>query len=147
LVEGFMHALSAFPDGQFDLIFHPVSNYFAPEVLPVWRECFRVLKPGGVLLAGFMSPMIFMFDYAKLEAGVVEVAHALPFSDADLSPSEIELVLANDRTLGFSHSLEEQIGGQLQAGFVLTHMFEDNHPASPLSAYFPMCIATRGVKP
>jgi SAM-dependent methyltransferase len=148
LVEGFMHDLSAFADGRFDLIFHPVSNVFAPEILPVWRECHRVLKPGGALLAGFMNPVMFIFDDAKLDAaGVLEVAHALPFSDAHLPEAEAEAVLAKDHTLGFSHSLEEQIGGQLQAGFVLTHLFEDNHPPNPLSAYFPLCIATRAVKP
>ncbi|HEX3699619.1 MAG TPA: class I SAM-dependent methyltransferase [Phenylobacterium sp.] len=147
LIEGFMHDLSVFDDQRFDLIFHPVSNIFAPEILPVWRECFRVLRPGGVLLAGFMNPTMFIFDYAKLEAGVFEVAHRLPCSDADLPQQEIDLMLAQEHTLAFSHSLEDQIGGQLSAGFQLTHMFEDDHPASPLSAYFPLAIATRAVKP
>ena len=41
-----------FEDGSFDLIFHPVSNCYVREVLPIWRECFRVLRRGGVLLAG-----------------------------------------------------------------------------------------------
>ena len=40
-----------FEDGSFDLIFHPVSTCYIREVLPVWRECFRVLWPGGILLA------------------------------------------------------------------------------------------------
>lgn len=147
LVEGFMHDLSALGDAAFDLIFHPVSNIFAPEILPVWRECFRVLRPGGVLLAGFMNPVMFIFDYAKAEEGVFEVAHRLPFSDADLSPAEVELILAREHTLGFSHSLEDQIGGQLRAGFHLTDLFEDAHPGNPLSDYFPLAVATRAVKP
>jgi SAM-dependent methyltransferase len=147
LVEGFMHDLAVFADGRFDLIFHPVSNIFAPEILPVWRECFRVLKPGGVLLAGFMNPMLFMFDDAKAEAGVIEVDHRLPFSDADLPPEERDGLLARGHTLGFSHSLEDQIGGQLRAGFQLTDLFEDVHPTNPLSTYFPLALATRAVKP
>ena len=42
-VEGDMRDLSAFSDESFDLIVHPVSNCFVPEVQPVWDEAFRVL--------------------------------------------------------------------------------------------------------
>src|SRR5262245_14008559 len=45
-VEGDMRDLSAFPDGRFGLVFHPVSNCFVPEVRPVWKEAFRVLRRG-----------------------------------------------------------------------------------------------------
>lgn len=53
-IQGDMADLSVFNDEKFDLIFHPVSNIFVPDVEVVWKECFRVLKPGGCLLAGFM---------------------------------------------------------------------------------------------
>ena len=59
--QGFMDDLSAFADAAFDLVFHPVANSYAPEILPVWRECFRVLRPGGALLAGFMNPIVYIF--------------------------------------------------------------------------------------
>ncbi len=42
-----MADLSVFPDGRFDLIVHPVSNVFAPDVKPVWREAYRVLRPAA----------------------------------------------------------------------------------------------------
>jgi len=51
-VLGDMRDLSAFADGRFDLVFNPVSNLFCPDLSPVWRECFRVLRPAGILLAG-----------------------------------------------------------------------------------------------
>ncbi len=56
-VQGDMRDLSAFGDDSFDLIFHPVSNIFVPEVRPVWRECYRVVRPGGVLLMGTLNPI------------------------------------------------------------------------------------------
>jgi ubiquinone/menaquinone biosynthesis C-methylase UbiE len=56
-IQGDMADLSVFPDGRFNLIFHPVSNVFVPDVKPAWREAFRVLKPVGVLLSGFMNPV------------------------------------------------------------------------------------------
>ena len=60
-VEGDMRDLSAFADESFGLVFHPVSNLFVPDVLPVWREAFRVLRRGGALLAGFMNPAFYIF--------------------------------------------------------------------------------------
>ena len=39
-VEGDIRDLSVFNDRSFDLIFHPVSNVFCPEVRPVWKEAF-----------------------------------------------------------------------------------------------------------
>lgn len=148
--QGFMHDLSAFEDAGFDLIFHPVSNCFAPEILPVWREAYRVLRPGGALLAGFMNPMVYVFDAAAEERGELIVKHALPYADiTHLSADELQRRIDRDHTVEFSHTLEAQIGGQLQAGFVLTHMFEDRDGGAPgtgRSAYFPTCMATRAVK-
>ncbi|HMN59917.1 MAG TPA: class I SAM-dependent methyltransferase, partial [Anaerolinea sp.] len=62
IVEGDMADLHMFADGSFDLIVHPVSNVFAEDVLAVWREAWRVLRPGGGLIAGFNNPAIYLFD-------------------------------------------------------------------------------------
>lgn len=58
-VEGDMRDLSVFGDCCFNLVFHPVSNVFCPEVHPIWREAFRVLRPGGILMAGFSNPCMY----------------------------------------------------------------------------------------
>src|SRR6185312_902263 len=79
-VLGDMRDLGAFPDASFDVVFNPVSNVFCPELAPVWRESFRVLRPGGLLLAGFMNPDIYLFDEAALERDELVVRHPLPFS-------------------------------------------------------------------
>jgi ubiquinone/menaquinone biosynthesis C-methylase UbiE len=50
-----MADLSAFDDDSFALVYNQPSTLFVPDVAPVWRECYRVLRPGGVLLAGFMN--------------------------------------------------------------------------------------------
>jgi SAM-dependent methyltransferase len=150
LEQGFMHDLSRFADDRFDLVFHPVSNCFAPEILPVWRECFRVLRPGGALLAGFMNPVVFIFDEDAEARGELVVRFPLPFADVeDRSAEDLAARTAQRCTLDYSHSLETQIGGQLAAGFRLTDLFEDRdkRPESLASTYFPTAIATRAVKP
>ncbi len=146
IVEGDMRDLSVFSDGSFDLVFHPVSNVFCPQVIPVWKEAFRVLRRGGSLLAGFDNPCLFIFDYPLSEQGVFVVKYKLPFDATQLSEEERQREFGDDSPLEFSHSLEEQIGGQLEAGFVLTGLYEDTQN-SPLGKFMPGYIATRAVKP
>jgi SAM-dependent methyltransferase len=151
-IEGSMDDLSAFANDSFDLIVHPVSNVFIADVLPVWREACRVLRPGGRLLAGFNNPALYLFDYEKVRrTDRLEVRYALPYADSEqLTPEEIARRLADGDPLEFSHSLETQIGGQLAAGFVLTGLYEDRDRSggfNPLSAYMPTYLATRAVKP
>ena len=149
-VRGDMADLSILHDEKFDLIFHPVSNVFAPDLAPVWRECYRVLRPGGRLLAGFMNPDFFLFDHEDLDAGgPLEIRFPLPYSDVEGLPEErlAARVEAGD-ALEFSHSLDAQIGGQLEAGFLIAGFYEDrwNAEATRLDAYMPTFIATMAFK-
>src|ERR671916_701358 len=83
IIEGDMADLSMFADESFDLIFHPCSNLFVADVRPVWREAYRVLRRGGVMMAGFVNPVIYLFDNKLVERGVLQVRHALPYSDTE----------------------------------------------------------------
>ena len=146
-VLGDMRDLSAFADASFDVVFNPVSNVFCPDVVPVWQESFRVLRPGGVLMAGFLNPDIFIFDVAALdEREEFVVRYRLPFSTLDLSDAERKRGYG-DGAIEYSHSLTEQIGGQLAAGFILTHLVEAPHHADATARYMPGYIATRARKP
>mgnify|MGYP000091366478 FL=1 len=148
LVEGDMRDLSAFGDAVFDLIVHPVSNIFVPDILPVWREAYRVLRRGGVLLAGFNNPLLYLFDFDELDRGRLVVRNKLPYADlTHLPPEKLQQFMEEGLPLEWSHSLDEQIGGQLAAGFVLTGFYEDIDPTSVLGEYIPSYIATRAVKP
>lgn len=149
LVEGDMRDLSIFPDESFDLIFHPISNLFVPEVRPVWREAYRVLRPGGVLLAGFNNPVLYIFDYdVELRESKLEVRYALPYADAqDLPAGQLAQRIADEEALEYGHTLDDQIGGQLDAGFLLSGFYEDYFDQSLLSKFMPVMIATRAVKP
>jgi SAM-dependent methyltransferase len=145
-VLGDMRDLSAFADGSFEVIVHPVSNVFCPELAPVWRECFRVLRPGGILMAGFLNPDLYLFSVPELDAGRLVVAHKLPFSSLDLSPEDRARGYG-DGPIEYSHSLTEQIGGQLAAGFLLTHLTERPHHSDASADWLPGYIATRAIRP
>jgi SAM-dependent methyltransferase len=146
-VLGDMRDLSAFADASFDVVFNPVSNVFCPELAPVWREAFRVLRPGGVLMSGFMNPDIFIFDLTALdERDEFVVRHKIPFTTLDL-PADERARIYGGGAIEYSHTLTEQIGGQLGAGFLLTHLAEAPHHADATARYMPGYIATRAIKP
>ncbi|HJT33640.1 MAG TPA: class I SAM-dependent methyltransferase [Pirellulales bacterium] len=150
--EGDMGDLSMFRDETFDLIVHPISNCFVPDVRPVWRECFRVLCPGGVLLAGFTNPIRYLFDDERMQNGSLEVRHRIPYSDlTDLDDATLRrLYLDRVQPVEFGHTLADQIGGQRDAGFVLTAMYEDHFDDAEgdlLSRYIDSFLATRAIKP
>jgi len=147
-VLGDMADLSAFQDCSFHMVVHPCSNCFAPAVRPVWHEAFRVLRPGGTLLAGFGNPALYIFDDFRAEQGDLVVRHSIPYSDqGSLTEEERQRYLDLNEPLVFGHSLEDQIGGQLEAGFVLTGLYEDQDPQHPLSKFLPGFISTRSTKP
>lgn len=146
-IQGNMQDLSAFADGSFDLIVHPISNCFIDSIRPVWRECYRVLQAPGILLAGFMNPLVYMLDWEEAEqTGRPEIKRAIPYSDLDsLSPEAKQKFVEEHLPFEFGHSLSDQIGGQIEAGFVLAGFYEDK--GEPLlNPYTDTCIATRALK-
>ena len=136
-----------FPEGAFDLVFHPVSNCYVEQVQPIWDECFRVLRPGGLLLAGLDNGLNFLFE----DVGTLPltVANPLPFNPLKGDPQELRRMVENGEGVQFSHSLEEQLGGQLQAGFVLLDLYEDRdrEGSGLLRDFAPQYIATLAGKP
>jgi SAM-dependent methyltransferase len=145
---GDMSDLSVFPEASFDIIVNPVSNLYVPDVGIVWKEVFRVLKNGGILMAGFMNPAFYIFDRNKMDQeGILEVKNHLPYSDENnLTNGEREILEREVWPYEFGHTLEQQIGGQMQAGFTLTGFYEDRDPRSALFDTMPIYIATKSEK-
>lgn len=150
LVEGVMTDLSMFADASFDMVINPVSNCYIPDVNPVWRECFRVLKPGGFLLAGFDNPVCQIMDWDLQDKGIFQFRYRLPYADTEqLEQDRLDDLLVRGKSLQFGHLLQDQIGGQMRAGFLLCGLYEDNwgDPANrPIDNHLPAFIATRAVK-
>jgi SAM-dependent methyltransferase len=147
-IEGDMRDLTAFDDQSFDLVFHPVSNVFCPEVRPVWREAFRVLRHGGTLLAGSANPIYYMVGTHSEEQETLQIRYSIPYSDlTDMDPNELEICIEEATPLEFGHSLTDLLGGQIDTGFVITGFYEDICPDSPISKYHPTYLATRAIKP
>jgi SAM-dependent methyltransferase len=146
-VVGDMRDLSCFADASFDLIVSPCATCFCPSVAEIWQETYRVLRPAGSLIIGFINPVYYLFDAAKMDRGKLEVRHTIPYSDFDLPEEERERLIGPDRPLEFGHSLDALLGEQLKAGFALTGFYEDQWGSNDkLSSMIHLFIATRATK-
>ena len=141
ILRGDMTKPLPFADESFDLIFHPVANCYAAEVTSIWKECFRTLKKGGALLAGLDNGLNFAFsaDETRLE-------NVLPFNP--LVNAEHRKILEKENGgMQFSHTIEEQIGGQIRAGFRLAGVYSDTNGSGNLHDHnVPAFWATLAIK-
>lgn len=141
IVKADMTERLPFDDGEFDLIFHPVSNCYVEEVVPIWKECYRVLKKCGYLLSGTDHYVNFMVDDDEKA-----IVNALPFNPLK-NPEQMKKLRDDDAGVQFSHSLTEQIGGQLKAGFRLVELYEDTNGYGRLhDLNIPTFLAMRSLK-
>ena len=142
LVRADMSLPLPFPDGAFDLVFHPVSNCYIEDVAHVWRECFRVLAPGGRLLAGLDNGVNYIVD--DDEERIVRGLPVNPLRDPSLLPAG-ELA---EWGVQFSHTLDEQVRGQIEAGFRIVDLYEDTNGTGRLHELgVPTFWATCAEKP
>lgn len=158
LIKGDMTKKLPFDDESFDMIFHPVSNSYIENVSHVWKECYRILKHGGILLSGFANPTIYLY---KMLHNEYRLFYKMPYNPfCDLSKEEIGDLFDKDG-VQFGHSFDEQIAGQIDAGFAIIGFYEDFHPlnndstnydtyigktAGELTKYMPIYFSTKSIK-
>ena len=120
-IEDDMTIRFPFEDESFDLVFHPVFNCYVEDVYHVFNEAYRVLKKGGLFLAGLNNEINYIVDQDEKE-----IVFKMPFN-----PLKDEKARAymeqEDGGMQFSHNMTEQIGGQLKAGFTLLDLYEDTN--------------------
>ncbi len=135
IVEGSMDDLSMFRAGRFDLVIHPVSTCYVPDVAPVFAAVARVTKPGGIYVSQHKSPGSLQATLEPGGTGRYELrfatAHPEPLPPAP--PSR----LREAGTQEFIHSLSALLGGICRAGFVIEDMQEPDHvdPAAPPGSF------------
>lgn len=144
IVKADMTKRLPFEDDSFDVIFHPVSNCYIEDVYHVWNECYRVLRKGGILLAGMDNGFNFLINDFTVRPLVIE--NKLPFNPLK-NPNQLKHLLDEGDGIQFSHTFDEQIGGQLKAGFIITAAYEDfNNDPDAVADGIPAYWATKALK-
>jgi len=114
--HGNMCDLSRFDDASFDLVFNPPSLFYVPDVMHVFREVHRVLKPGGKFIMIAMNPIAYVCDWdANLEC--YKAVNRMPYCSADHADQ--------GDWIEYGHTMESYLGGQIAAGFVITGYLEN----------------------
>ena len=147
-VQGDMTKPFPFEDNSFDIVFCPVSNVYVEDLDNMWEESYRILKPGGLLMIGYMNPWIYMYegddvwDYPEKE---LLLKYSLPFNSRELQ-KEGKIIINPEYGYEFSHTLEKQIGGQLKAGFAMIDFYESKDDRNRLSKYASDYLANLCIK-
>ena len=124
-IEASMDDLAPLQDREFDIVIHPVSTCYVPDVQKVFREVARVLVPGGVYVSQHKQPASLQATI-KPENGEYRVRHS--YYDKGPLPPTIEPNLIREQgTLEYVHRWEELIGGMCAAGFAIEALTEPFH--------------------
>ncbi len=129
IVKGDMTQRLPFEEESFDLIFHPVSNIYVKDINHVFKECARVLKKGGLLLSGLDTGINYIFDETE-----TMIVNKLPFDPLD-NDEHYDFCIKNDAGIQFSHTVGEQIKGQLDAGLEILDIYDDTNNQGRLALY------------
>lgn len=131
IVQGSMDDLGVFGADRFDIVVHPVSTCYLPDVDRVFASVARVTRPGGIYVSQHKSPTSLQASLVPNPAGRYDILHAVHRHEP--LPAEPPGRLREPGTQEFIHSLSKILGGICRAGFVIEDVHEPDHADSRAS--------------
>jgi SAM-dependent methyltransferase len=131
-VQGDMRDLSRFAGGAFDVVWHPHSIKFVPDVRAVFREVARVLRPGGLYQVDCPNPFVAGVDERDWNGEGYPLK--LPYVDgAEVLSADSRWEVwdrgGNRRLVEgpkeFRHALSTLVNGLVENGFHILGLWED----------------------
>ncbi len=140
VAQGSMDRLEGIANGAFDLVIHPVSTCYLPDVSSVFAEVSRVLRPGGLYVSQHKSPISLQASVLRGPSGSYTIEHSYYRTDPVPVPSQSGAVADRLRERGaveYLHRLEQLIGGICRAGMVVEDFAEPQHaePDAPRNSF------------
>lgn len=131
-IEASMDAMPMLSDAAFDLVVHPVSTCYLPDIQAVFREVARVLRPGGVYVSQHKQPTSLQASTVRI-AGNYAVVH--PYYRTQPIPTPPQETTASLRlrerdAIEYLHRWEQIVGGICRSGFVIEDLVEPVHVES-----------------
>ena len=123
-VETSMDQLEMFEAGEFDVVIHPVSTCYLPDVLAVYREVARVTRGGGIYVSQHKTP-------TSLQASITPLPQGYVLTESYYRKGPLPEVtgtrLREEGCYEFIHRWEQLIGGMCRVGFVIEDLVEPYH--------------------
>ncbi|MFT5127616.1 MAG: SAM-dependent methyltransferase [Rhodothermales bacterium] len=151
VIEASMDHLPMLQDAEFDLVIHPVSTCYLPNLQDVFEEVARVSKSGATYINHHKQPAS-MQTSADPVNGHYQLLE--PYAFKGPLPPVTGKMHREDGTLEFLHSLQDLLGGLCKAGFYIDDFKEADHAdpdAAPgsfghRSAYVPPFMSIKAVR-
>jgi SAM-dependent methyltransferase len=132
ILQGSMDDLSMLAAARYDLVIHPVSTCYVPDVGRVFREVARVTRPGGRYVSQHKSPVSLQASVEPGIGGRYELLH--PQTGSGPLPAQPPSRLRETGTQEFIHSLMSLLGGICAAGFTIEDVCEPEHAHPAVAA-------------
>lgn len=141
IVKGDMSKPLPFENEQFDLIFNPVSICYIEQVESLFKECSRILKKGGTFLVALDNGVNYVYNEEE-----TEMLYKLPFNP--LKDKKLyEDSISNNWGIQFSHTMDEQMGGLIRAGFSIEDIYQDTNGYGKLHEFgVPTFYSVKAIK-
>lgn len=128
-IQASMTDLSALAQNSFDLVFQPISICFVPDVQTVYREVYRITKPGGKYLVSHINPSTYPTCFENDIDGFDGVGYriASPYLggairyDANGKENMTEGQLSGE----FRHLFIDMFCNLTESGFKIQYVWED----------------------
>lgn len=161
LIETSMDQLSMLADAEFDIVIHPVSTCYVPDVVAVYREVARVCRPGAIYISQHKSPVSLQASTEPSNESSTgrgyQVAHRYYRNEPIPPPASDSRATRRLRERGaseFLHRWESLIGGMCRSGFLIAdfsepfHAEKDAEPGSfaDRAAYIPPYIRIKAIR-
>ena len=124
-VEASMDHLVGLEDASFDIVIHPVSTCYVPDVRSVYREVARVTVGGGLYISQHKQPTSLQTSLQPGPAG-----YTLDFSyyrQQPLPTDHAPNLIREQGTLEYIHRWEMLLGEMCRAGFSIEGLTEPMH--------------------
>jgi ubiquinone/menaquinone biosynthesis C-methylase UbiE len=129
LLETTMEDLSGLDTGEFDIVIHPVSTCYVPDVRPVFAEVARVLRGGGIYISQHKQPTSLQTAMERGGNGYLiqhEYYRDTPVPSPTIKSRNAKR-LREHGAVEFLHRWEQIVGGICRAGFAIEDLTEPLH--------------------
>jgi ubiquinone/menaquinone biosynthesis C-methylase UbiE len=123
-VEASMDDLSMLASRHFEIVIHPVSTCYVPDIGRVYREVARVTCANGLYISQHKQPASLQADTEASTRGYELIE---PYYRSGSLPPAAASKHREAGTLEYLHRWEELIGGLCRAGFVIEDLVEPLH--------------------
>ena len=128
-IEGSMDDLSMIQDASFDIVIHPVSTCYVPDIKKVYAEIARVTCGGGIYISQHKQPASLQTSLKPDRHGYYPVKTPY-YHQGPLPPESSPNLIREEGTIEFLHRWEMLLGAMCRAGFSIEDLTEPMHAKS-----------------